>query len=112
MPGLGGMKISDVPSTFTTFQADLCHAKEFDGMLPSIHRTLFSFDLLEAKTVSLWVEVIEARPIPLLVLLGIFLLQTVYVLSQLLQDLLFELTLDRLTPSLRPNLDRLEPSCR
>lgn len=56
-------------------------------------RTLFRLDLLKAETVSLLIEIIQARPIPLLVLLGILLLETANVLSQFLQVLFFKLAL-------------------
>lgn len=54
----------------------------------------FSFDLLEAQTVSCFVEVVQAWSGPLLVFLGIVLLEMIEILCQLLEDFFFELALD------------------
>ena len=54
----------------------------------------FSFDLLEAQTVSCFVEVVQAWSGPLLVFLGIVLLEVIKVLCQLLEDFLLKLALD------------------
>lgn len=51
----------------------------------------FRLDLLKAETVPVLIKVIQARPIPLLVLLGILLLEAADILSQLLQVFFFKL---------------------
>lgn len=56
--------------------------------------TFLGFDLLEAQTVPCFVEVVQTRSGPLLVFLGIVLLEVIDVLCQFLKDLLFELALD------------------
>jgi hypothetical protein len=52
----------------------------------------FSFYLLEAQAISLLAEVVQRRPGPLLVVLGILLSEAIDVFTQLL-ELLFELAL-------------------
>lgn len=52
--------------------------------------TLFSFNLLKDKVICLSIEVSETGSGPLLILLGIILLQAIHVLSQLLQHFGFE----------------------
>jgi len=55
---------------------------------------LFRFDLLEAQAVRQLVEVVgKGRPLPVLVLLGVCLLQALQVLRHLLEHLLLELAL-------------------
>ena len=77
-------------------RTDLCNAKELDGRLASIQRTLLSLNLLEAKIIPRRVKVIQGRSRPFLIRLRVLLLQTADILGQLLQDLLLELAL-RLT---------------
>lgn len=53
--------------------------------------TFLGFDLLKAQTVPCFIEVVQTRSGPLLVFLGIVLLEVIDVLRQLLKDLLFKL---------------------
>ena len=46
---------------------------------------LFRLNLLKAKTIPVLIEIVESRPIPLLVLLRILLLKPTDVLRQLLK---------------------------
>ena len=72
--------------------------------------TLFNLDLLKAKAAFILVEVIQTGPFPLLILLGILLLQATNVLSQFLQYFFFELALGlaRAKLATRSILARLE----
>ena len=72
--------------------------------------TLLDLNLLEAKAVFVLVKVVQSRPFPLLILLGILLLQATNVLSQFFQDFFFELAfgLARAKLGTRPILTQLE----
>lgn len=55
--------------------------------------SLLDINLLKDESIGLLIKVLERRPVPLLVLLGSVAFETIDVLTQLLQHLLFELTL-------------------
>ena len=58
-----------------------------------MQRTLLSFYLLETQIVIFGIKILQARPIPLLVLFRIVLLQPTDILGALLQDLFLKLRL-------------------
>lgn len=70
----------------------LSHSEKLDGCFAPVQSPFFRFDLLKAKIVIFLVKITQPRSLPLLVFLGVFLLQTAYVLGQLLEHILFELT--------------------
>ena len=72
--------------------------------------TLLDLNLLEAKVVFVLVEVVQSGPFPLLILLGILLLQATNVLSQFFQHFFFELAFRLAGAKLatRPILTQLE----
>ena len=74
--------------------AFLGDTKHLDTSLSSMEGTLFDIDLLEAQAVGRLVEVVQTRSGPLLVFLGIVLLEAIKILCQLLKNLLFELAFD------------------
>ena len=67
--------------------------KHLEGHLAPVQSTLFGLDLLKSQGISVLVEVAQARSVPLLVFLGIILLQASYVLGHLLKYFRLELTL-------------------
>lgn len=77
----------------TSSQNYLGDAKQLDGRPTSVQGPLLYLDLLKAETILAFVEVVQAWSSPLLILLGVLLLQTIDVLGQFLEDLFLELTL-------------------
>ena len=74
----------------------LCDTKESDdGLsddgLPACEIAPLCFDLLESEIIALFVEVDKGWSVPLLIFLRVFVLQLADVLSQFLQNILFEL---------------------
>ncbi len=65
-----------------------------------MQRSLLYVYLLEAQIIFRLIEVVQRRSSPLLVLLRVFLLETIDVLCQLFKHFLFELTLGLARPQL------------
>jgi len=68
--------------------------EQLDTCLSSMEGAFLSIDLLEAQAVARFVKVVQTRSGPLLVFLGIVLLEVIKILCQLFEDLLFKLALD------------------
>lgn len=87
-----------------------CDPKQFKGCFASRQGALLDLNLLEAKAVCVLVKVVQPGPFPLLILLGILLLQATDVLSQFFQDFFLELAfrLARAKLAARPILAQLE----
>lgn len=78
---------------FDEGKKNLGDSKQSDGCSPTRQRSLLGINLLKAQVVAVLVKIFQTRSIPLLVLFRIFVFQTTDILSQLLQHLLFKLTL-------------------
>lgn len=74
--------------------AFLGDTKQLDARLSAMEGAFLDIDLLEAQAVPCLVKVVQTRSGPLLVFLGIVLLEVIKILCQLLKDLLFKLALD------------------
>jgi hypothetical protein len=74
--------------------AFLGDTKQLDARLSSVESAFLGIDLLEAQAVPRFVEVVQTRSGPLLVFLGVVLLEVIKILCQLLEDFLLELAFD------------------
>lgn len=65
-------------------EAEMTHfgtTKQFDGRFAAVKRPFLCLDLLKAYVVCPLIEVVQARPCPLLVRLRVFMLQPIDVLG-------------------------------